>query len=1062
MKSILTIQHQNKSRTISIFLVCISSVLCCMAQQPALVDSIKFGVKSLSLYENEIGYTPKAPDIIQPSPVSQSFTRYANFTPNLSTGTLCVPIPLYDFKAGNVTLPILLQYATNGIKVYDTPMPVGHGWSLQPAFRITRVVQGRMDDCFTRYSGYPNTEPEGLNLFLERIAGHHSFTSGELLDSQYDVFTVHLPHESFNFIIDWDDASQKYLASTVGVSAKINIVGKKNAGITYIQITDEDNIVYTYGSSSGNSPIEETDAGETTTWGLSQITLPGKQGYLKFHWSKNIYYGLSPLYNEYYYFKDAMYNGQSAELTGKLSASSGAAKALDENRQQYTACIKLDKIEYFVNQTEGSINDKLVSEISYTYSKFLTWDFINKIVVKDCISNRAIKEINFVVDSSTYLLNYIKVSGEGYYFFTYNQHISRNPGLTTGRDYWGFYNGKVAKYPQVPKTYVKSKTNYSSFDFYIGEGDMEPDEEYAQTNLLANVEYPTGGYSEFKYEIHQFDGIEQKIFGNIIPAFTRGGGVRIKEIKNVSGNDQKTIVKRYTYGKNEDGKGYAVAEPTRGTFFDIEAVHGYTMSQDGADLIAYHNDCRLIKLKGFSSYTDHLILGQPIIWYDEVNEYINNDIKTTYKYKHDPYTKWWQNIASSMTAAYNWRGVWTEPTFVKQVPYVLKTSTSPLLTEQLIYNCEKSPQEPYNYNLIQKRTYEYDHELIRRKEVKVYMDIIELGEDRLGQFMYHNGEVFFSAYKGFACTSPLYYHLPDNNVYSYIDWWLELANTYLREEKVFHYDTSVIEQINYKYGIGYGYNISPTFIAGHKLYQVLKEKIISNNASGTFKEAYLYPWEDISELTSGQQMGAYAMILQGNMTKTPVRLQQYKDSLLTAQKIIQYKKYNVGNGYILPELEYYKVGLNKEEPRIEYNNYDQYGNPLCITMDGAFSTVYLWGYNGRYPIAEIKNATYEEVETAAKAVFGVNSINGLSEKTFIDSDYNTLITKFKALREHDSLKEALVTGYTYRAMVGLTSITDPTGKTITYEYDGNNQLSLIRDNEGNIIEKYEYNYINRF
>lgn len=55
-------------------------------------------------------------------------------------------------------------------------------------------------------------------------------------------------------------------------------------------------------------------------------------------------------------------------------------------------------------------------------------------------------------------------------------------------------------------------------------------------------------------------------------------------------------------------------------------------------------------------------------------------------------------------------------------------------------------------------------------------------------------------------------------------------------------------------------------------------------------------------------------------------------------------------------------------------------------------------------------------------------------------------------------KKALLTTYTHKPLVGVTSETDANNKTISYEYDELGRLLLTKDHEGNIIEQYEYNY----
>ncbi|MEJ7659576.1 MAG: hypothetical protein WKG07_08090 [Hymenobacter sp.] len=113
-------------------------------------------------------------------------------------------------------------------------------------------------------------------------------------------------------------------------------------------------------------------------------------------------------------------------------------------------------------------------------------------------------------------------------------------------------------------------------------------------------------------------------------------------------------------------------------------------------------------------------------------------------------------------------------------------------------------------------------------------------------------------------------------------------------------------------------------------------------------------------------------------------------------------------------------------------------------------TVYLWGYRRQYPIAEIRNATYPQVV----AVLGQATIDELAGAN-PGSDVNVQ-QKLQPLRTQ--LKQAQVLTYTYDPLVGMTSQTDPTGRTVTYEYDALGRLIRTRDEQGRILSQQQYHY----
>ena len=161
------------------------------------------------------------------------------------------------------------------------------------------------------------------------------------------------------------------------------------------------------------------------------------------------------------------------------------------------------------------------------------------------------------------------------------------------------------------------------------------------------------------------------------------------------------------------------------------------------------------------------------------------------------------------------------------------------------------------------------------------------------------------------------------------------------------------------------------------------------------------------------------------------------------------------NSFYVPINSKYQKGSGNMEIRVTYQ-YDSKGNIQEQIKDDADKVVYLWGYNYQYPIVKIQvgNYTFAEIETAIKNTFGVSSLDALSKQTIP----NETILQSGALQ--NALPNALVTTYTYKRLIGMTSVTDPRGVVTYYDYDPFGRLQTIKDMNNNIIENYEYHYKN--
>jgi len=138
--------------------------------------------------------------------------------------------------------------------------------------------------------------------------------------------------------------------------------------------------------------------------------------------------------------------------------------------------------------------------------------------------------------------------------------------------------------------------------------------------------------------------------------------------------------------------------------------------------------------------------------------------------------------------------------------------------------------------------------------------------------------------------------------------------------------------------------------------------------------------------------------------------------------------------------------LEERETLTYYPN----GNVKESRTVGGPTTTYIWGYDDMYLVAKVENATYSQVTATG---FSQGNLNSLT---------NTEATKSSELQIiRNGLPNALVTSYTYEPSIGITSITDPKGDSLQYEYDDYNRLKAIKDAAGNLVEDYRYKYKNQ-
>ena len=165
---------------------------------------------------------------------------------------------------------------------------------------------------------------------------------------------------------------------------------------------------------------------------------------------------------------------------------------------------------------------------------------------------------------------------------------------------------------------------------------------------------------------------------------------------------------------------------------------------------------------------------------------------------------------------------------------------------------------------------------------------------------------------------------------------------------------------------------------------------------------------------------------------------------------------NPANVYPTTALSY---DLQNSTPSTEvtYDLYDSKGNLKQYTTKNGIPVAIIWGYNNTQPIAKVEGATYAQVQSLVSVISTASDTDALAGR---NNDETALLSVLKTFR--DSLQNYQVTTYTYDPLIGVRSITPPSGIKEVYLYDTTNRLMEIRENDqtGKLLKEFKYNYKN--
>jgi len=1075
--------------------------------------------------------SPSLSPHIPTSPQADAFARYGDIAINTSTGSPDISISLLEINHRGYKIPVALRYNAQPLKAGYNYDVVGHGWGLS------------MNSCISRSIEYQPDELKDFQLEIPSSTEYVSLCGNSCLKEKnfaHDKFQAVLPDgSSFSFFIEKVNGVKKIFLSN-DRNVKIDY-GISNTQITWFTILDESGVKYTFDCADEAYPGTNSYYSYYVSWQLSRIDLPNSPEPILFNYS--------------YLMRSRSYTACMEPVIELKHSFTSGKLPIEDNPHIYTArkyseayptAYNMRLLQSISYGPEGK--DRLL--LAYRNSSGSEYNSVTEIRLQE--EGKLIRKISFHMDvlnpsGNCYpmqlnRLDSISISGAVGLPYKYKFGYSSRPSVFGGTDHWG--NMNYADYnampyfslfsewhPQSPSEPVlyanmteltKKSTDLSPFRKFSLSSQILQDTRSALSpeahGVLERITYPTGGYSIFRFENHRYYS-QTDFNGDFIHDISRrvireGGGFRIKTIENYSSEGQLAGKKSFAYGKTQKeigilvdpdlhtGAGEPVADPNIRTYMNYSSYQVFfpivnmilglnSAGQNQAFINPFTgNDYGMRSWAwqcNFSALNFRRLLnGRPAVLYDKVTVY-SEDIA---------------NLASNAF-----------PVGKTEYVYDLKDgvySEGPFFEPpQYFGNMLGYVARDYRYNkLLEKIDYRYDK--ASSTFVKVRKERNTWLQSTAALYDYQFTNEHMAEYRpAYISPSSLFVGRP-----------FYIGNARLTSTRIVDYygtDSLITVMANYDYNTN----------------GQLKNKTEYSSTGNEIITKFSYPTDTSS---AGQNNPSVLQAMLNRNLITPIlNTLTYMPGLIPRQyeqrsgRNVEYRDFG---GKLLPAKIYdLEFGPVDESYRLreEIKSYSANGNPIEVVGRGRSTKSFIWGYDDRYMIAQVQNASaadvaytgfesdekgnwsYTSVPSVLSAYTGQRCYNlsssnpisksGLSsDKTYMLSlvvkgttglslSGGTVVSNTSmALGEGWTLHRYIIKNataislssttasgtliddarlhpigaqmstYTYRPLIGVTSMTDARGITEFYEYDGQGRLSMVKDYQGNITKSYCYNY----
>ena len=947
-------------------------------------------IASLSLSAQEL-ISPVRSDLIPPSPKSAAIIEAQMPKPALLTGAATFSLPVHTIETDGYSLPITLQYHSNGVKVFDQSAPLGLGWSLSPALRATRTVMGRPDELYDfKAPGdfFGHNEPWFLAFQCMVNSMGLAYDTDKLYDSQHDIFTFAIPGKTITRLYVADADQNRFL----GVDDIEYLVEADNE-LTEITITGPDGTIYTFGAPYEFQTSDAMNTPFRTGWALNKITLTSERT-ITLNWSDNLGHGPRMTYiggasyidnrdlYDFYGYPDISDLKNSSMASGVLSYSLPDDKMLILDNIVYPG----GKIEFDYRGGEGS--------------------FISKIKISNDDKTLRTIDLEYKLTGYAHWVLCGIDTGEGspyeFDYYSYGTGVW-NPHA---QDWWGYYNAvennSLEPHLRLHECSPHRPDSVRTYLTDIGEADRSINEEAMKADILKSIRYPTGASVEFEYETHRFEKMRMENNRNVQPEYDpyleRGGGLRVKTIKMRNGDDDTfPQIIRYEYPLAQ-----VRAVPSASTFVNVS---GAAMPMGKWNPLSGRSYCsvRLVNVIPVSDYMRY-DMGETPIWYDRVTE-IHAEGKTEYCFK---------DIVTRPNSFYDRFGI----RVINSLNKVF--STGPQLVQKTDF---KGSPGAYEKVSAERSYYKLDY-YGAISSTHINREMIMIGTTSKVQPDFDEGHIMRGA-GPYGETPDIHHdHYGDNQFpYSFI------VYAVTRQTEVLEATESVL------------YHDGDSMVIRKEFSYKPMSTIVDGITEVCGSERRMINYTFASKATSGISSG----MAEKHVINVPLHARSTRDGATVCSEAAY-----IALGDRLFRPRYIKTWYEGAADTIVSPVYEYHGHRLAGFTDAdGVSSAYIWGYKGNLPVFRIDGIDFE----TAKSIHGYLATGGNAELYNFGSSAGRLYTKAMYAPGVGVISLTQPTGvverYEYDADGRLikTSV-DGLGTVSTYAYrinhDGDNSVTSYR------------------